>query len=247
VLKKTVFALLLTAFLSLQADQRSDDLKAILHQLFWTKSSDTFLNMQVAEAVLDTNKMIDADLAILRVKIAFDAKMAQLAPYWSVFSDPEIHEIRSILENPVYQKYSQFGNTIFQNSTQVLKDLFKEEVNQNGLAANTNFTSIIELTQANFQDQIDRATKPIIVKIYSNGCHVCRLMSTIFEPLSEDYKGAFQFASINWETENALARSFDVSNLPTFLVFRPGQKTPYMKFVGFLTKKEFASRMTQIR
>lgn len=104
---------------------------------------------------------------------------------------------------------------------------------------------VLEITQDNFQKEICESTKPIIVDIYSKSCQPCRLMESILKEMSIEYKGEIRFVKINCETEVQLARKYNVTQLPTFLFFRPGEETPALMVKGFTSKKNFQAKINE--
>jgi thioredoxin 1 len=104
---------------------------------------------------------------------------------------------------------------------------------------------VLEITQANFQEEILESKKPVVIDIYSNSCQPCRLMESTFKEMSLEYKGEIRFAKINCETEIELARKYNVTQLPTFLFIRPGKETPALQVKGFTSKKNFQAKISE--
>jgi thioredoxin 1 len=62
-----------------------------------------------------------------------------------------------------------------------------------------------------------------LVELGASWCPVCRAMEPILVQLARDLAGIVGVATVDVDQEVALADCFDVSTLPTLMVFRDGQ------------------------
>ena len=231
------------------ASNRTEDLKVVLEKTFLQPQCDPLLNMMAMEAISETEKKIESEVLIEQFRKQFnDEKTLQKfsKPYETVFSDAEIKELRKIHENPVWEKYSREGMPIFQAQLENMKEAFKElAVNYSAekkelIAA----ADVLELTQDNF-NQVAESKLPVIIDVAASWCHSCQMISPIVDELSEKYKGKIQFAKIDIDSQNALAEQYGVTALPTIVFIKPGQKTPAMKSVGYMSKKDFEAKINE--
>lgn len=234
---------------ALVAAPRNEDLKVIVEKSFLEPQCEPLLNMMAMEAITESQKQIDAEKLIEQFRKSFtdEKTLAKFfEPYQTVFSDAEVCELRKIYENPVWQKYYREGLPIFQAQLQTMKDTFKD------LAAN--FTAqvkeilanvdILEVTQENLSE-ITESTKPVILDINASWCNPCKMMEPIMDELSEKYKDTIQFAKVDFDSQGEIVKKYDVTSLPTILFIKPGQKTPTMKNVGFMSKKDFEAKIAE--
>lgn len=225
----------------IEANTRNEDLKFIIQESFL--DAESFLYMMALEAIAQSNKTLEVEDLINQYRSSFDDAATQakfFAPY-SVFSDDEIHELRRILENPVYKKFGQHGKEIFQSNMQATIETFVELIEKNGIEKEDEpaHNEIIEITKENFSREIEQSSKPIVLDMFAEQCRPCRLMEPTFVELCNKYKGKLKFAKLNCELQQEIAKKYGVSGLPTILFITPG--TGYdvsFKIVGFQTKKE---------
>ena len=59
--------------------------------------------------------------------------------------------------------------------------------------------------------------KPAIVDFYSTWCGPCKMLSPIFDKLSDKYEGKVDFYKVNIDDELDLAVAFNVMSVPNLL------------------------------
>lgn len=245
----SVCALLLCNFSFSQEIDRKQDLKIIIEKTYTNQNSESFLNLMAAEAILLSEKTLDADLLIQKFKerLMEDEFFAKLALTYEPFSDDEIKELRKIHENVTFEKYSMHSGTIFQTNIQIIKEIFKELALVHGKERTSDpELNMIEITKDNFQKEVMECNEFVIVDVYSNNCPPCRLMQPVIEELSQQYRGIVRFVKLNCETEEEITQQLGISHLPTFLFIKPADKTIFLKISGFLTKKDFQAKIEEL-
>ncbi len=234
------------------APSRTDNLKVILEKTYLTSQSEPLLNMLAMEAIGESSAKIEAPelIQLLRTRFGEEETLAAFcAPYQAAFSDKEISELRQIHENPTWQKYCTEGMAIFQDNLQTLKGTFKElalqyvpeEIEAQAIAA----ADIIQVTSDNYHDAIEKASMPVILDVNASWCGPCRMMEPVFEELSGEYGDQIQFAKLDFDSQTEVAKKYNVSSLPTLLFFKPGQKKPVMRSVGYINKADFEAKITE--
>lgn len=246
-MKQWLFILFCIGSITLHSvEPRDQDLQCILDKTFL--SSDQLLSMLALEAAQASEKSIDSAKAVETFKKQFFEEKAQgkFREVYSIFTNAEMREIRKIHESPAYQKYMQETGKTFPKSLEILRGMFREIVHQDGVAKDMEklAPSFLEITQANFQEEVNQSSKPLIVDVYSSACPPCRLMEPILEELSQEFE-EIRFVKINCDTEAELARKYGVTQLPTFLFIKPGQEEPVGKAVGFTAKETFEEKIAE--
>lgn len=231
------------------AATRTENLQVVLEKTFLQPQCEPLLSMMAMEAIAETEKKIESEELIEQFREHFKDEKTQLKfakPYETVFTDAEVQELRKIHENPIWEKYSREGMPIFQAQLENMKEVFKElAVNYSAEAREMIAAAdVLELTQDNF-NQVKESKLPVIIDVNASWCHSCQMISPIVDELSEKYKGKIQFAKIDIDSQNALADQYGVTALPTILFIKPGQKTPAMKSVGYMSKKDFEAKINE--
>ena len=82
---------------------------------------------------------------------------------------------------------------------------------------------ITEITESNFEAEVLESTQPVLVDFWAPWCHPCRRIAPLVEELAAENAGTAKFAKVNIDNNQTLAASYNVSSIPTLMVFKDGQ------------------------
>lgn len=95
--------------------------------------------------------------------------------------------------------------------------------------------AIIDLTKENFQAEITKSDKPVLVDFWAVWCGPCQMMAPILHELEAEMPDV-QIGKVNVDEQIDLARQFRVVSIPTLIIFKNGQEVQRM--VGVTSKEE---------
>lgn len=114
-------------------------------------------------------------------------------------------------------------------------------------------TEIVKLTKEEFEKNIYNLKEgekaiykgkiPCIIDFYADWCRPCRMLNPILEELLTEYNGKIRIYKINIDEQRALAQQFEVTSIPTLLLF-PKKGRPAM-IKGLPSKDELKSYIDQ--
>lgn len=100
-----------------------------------------------------------------------------------------------------------------------------------GAAGSAGFPTVIELTDATFQDMLQLSNYvPIVIDLWAEWCQPCKQLGPVLEKLAAEYQGAWILAKVNTEQEPAIAQAFKVQSIPMVVALAKGH--PLDGFVG---------------
>lgn len=92
---------------------------------------------------------------------------------------------------------------------------------------------VAEFTDANFEAEVVKSDKPVLVDFWAPWCGPCRMIAPVIEELSSEYPGV-KIGKLNIDDSPQSAQAYGVSSIPTLMLFKGGQVVE--RFVGVQPK-----------
>lgn len=93
----------------------------------------------------------------------------------------------------------------------------------------------IKLTKDNFESEVLKSDKPVLVDFYADWCGPCQMVASILEEIAKS-RDDVKIGKINVDEEGELAMKYKVSSIPYLAFFKNGEITNQM--VGFGGKEK---------
>ena len=91
--------------------------------------------------------------------------------------------------------------------------------------------SVINLTTENFEEEVLNAKEPVLVDFWATWCGPCQTMGPVVDELAQELTDV-KVGKVNVDEQMALAREYKVMSIPTFLVFKDGNKRASVIFAN---------------
>ena len=82
--------------------------------------------------------------------------------------------------------------------------------------------AVITITKENFEHEVLKADKTVLVDFWASWCGPCRMVSPIVDEIAEENTD-IKVGKINVDEQPELAQRYGVMSIPTLIVFRNGQ------------------------
>jgi thioredoxin 1 len=94
---------------------------------------------------------------------------------------------------------------------------------------------ILEVTDANFDQDVLKSDQPVLVDFWAAWCGPCRALAPIVDELAKDYNGKIKVGKMDVDSNSATPMRYGVRGIPTLLVFKGGQVKE--QIVGYVPKE----------
>jgi thioredoxin 1 len=74
-----------------------------------------------------------------------------------------------------------------------------------------------------------------VVDFFATWCGPCKMLAPVLEGLAGEMEGKVKFIKVDIDQSLDLANEFQISSVPTMIIFKDGQKAEQL--VGFLPKE----------
>jgi len=81
----------------------------------------------------------------------------------------------------------------------------------------------LTFTDQNFQEQVLKADKPVLVDFWAEWCGPCRIVGPIVEELAKEYEGKILVGKLNVDDNQQTAGTYGIMSIPTLAFFKNGQ------------------------
>ncbi len=101
-----------------------------------------------------------------------------------------------------------------------------------------------ELTADNFENLVLNTDTLALVDFWASWCGPCQMQSPVIEELAEELDDVI-IGKVNVDEQPELAMQFEVSSIPTLLLFKKGECVSEQ--VGYHSKRDLLSLINQYR
>lgn len=95
-------------------------------------------------------------------------------------------------------------------------------------------------TAENFETEVLKSDKPVLVDFYADWCGPCKMMAPTVDELAEELAGKVVVGKLNVDESVDIAMKYKVMTIPTLIVFRNGEAVK--KSIG-VQSKDFILQM----
>jgi thioredoxin 1 len=99
----------------------------------------------------------------------------------------------------------------------------------------------VQLTDNGFEKDVLKSSKPVLVDFWAPWCGPCRMLGPIVEEIAKEYAGKVVVGKMNTDENPDTASRYNISAIPTMLLFKGGQVVEQM--VGVHSKKDIKEKL----
>lgn len=102
---------------------------------------------------------------------------------------------------------------------------------------------LVEVTDANFGDEVEGADGLAIVDFWAAWCGPCRMVAPVIEQLADEYEGKLKVTKLDVDANQRTAARFNIRSIPSILFFKDGRHVDTV--VGAVPKPHLESKIQE--
>ena len=101
----------------------------------------------------------------------------------------------------------------------------------------------VELTEETFNQEVLKATMPVLVDFWAAWCGPCKMIAPIVEELATEYEGKVKIGKVDVDNHQKIAMQYGIRSIPTLLMFNGGKVVE--QIVGAAPKKMLVEKLSK--
>lgn len=81
----------------------------------------------------------------------------------------------------------------------------------------------LEFTDDNFEQEVLKSDRPVLVDFWAEWCAPCRLMAPTVDALAGEYSDRAKVGKLNVDENQSVTSRYSIRGIPTLLLFKNGQ------------------------
>ncbi len=86
----------------------------------------------------------------------------------------------------------------------------------------------IEFTDQNFEDEVLKSKKPVLVDFWAPWCGPCQMMGPIIDEVAKEIGKTAKVGKLNVDDNPEMSQKYGVMSIPTLIIFKDGEKVKEM-------------------
>ncbi len=104
--------------------------------------------------------------------------------------------------------------------------------------------NIREFTDGNFDAEVLKSGKPVVVDFWAEWCMPCRMLTPTIEAIADEFNGKVSVGKMDTDANKNVPVQYQISAIPTVILFKGGQVKK--KFVGLTSKDDLTRAVNEL-
>jgi len=104
--------------------------------------------------------------------------------------------------------------------------------------------SNIILTDSNFNEEVEKASLPVLVDFWATWRAPCKMQGPIVEEIAEEFNGKAKVGKLDVDQNQQAAGKFGIMSIPTLAIFKNGKVVKTM--IGVQSKNTLSEELNKV-
>ena len=101
--------------------------------------------------------------------------------------------------------------------------------------------SYLTLTDSNFENEVIKSDKPVLVDFWAEWCAPCRIIAPIIEEIASEFSGQLKVGKVDVDGNPQVSMNYGIRSIPTLLIFKDGK--PVDQIIGAVAKDAILNKV----
>ncbi|HUX92576.1 MAG TPA: thioredoxin [Ignavibacteriaceae bacterium] len=102
----------------------------------------------------------------------------------------------------------------------------------------------ITITDENFDTEVIKSDKPVLIDFWAVWCGPCRMIAPIVEELAIEYSGKLKIGKLDVDNNQQTSIKYGVRSIPTLLIFKDGMVKDTI--IGAVPKAQIVNKLKAV-